>query len=110
MGDILVGCALKFDVCMMAGSKGVVIVSGGLIWLSVQVEQCYEQEMYSIFGWGYGQAKGVCSVCVVLDLSEDDLRSISLTLLSIHICIQWQDTVETTGDSQDAGAAGIESG
>ena len=44
------------------------------------------------------------------DLSEDDLSSISLTLLSIHICIQWQDKVETTGDSQDAGAAGIESG
>ena len=42
-----------------------------------------------------------------LYFSEDDLRSISLTLLSIHICIQWQDKVETTGDSQDAGAAGI---
>ena len=39
-----------------------------------------------------------CNMVVVafvgLDLSEDDLRSISLTLLSIHICIQghciWQ--------------------
>ena len=40
-GDILVGCALEFDVCMMAVRKGVVIMSGGLIWLSVQVEQCY---------------------------------------------------------------------
>ena len=77
MGDILVGCALKFDVCMMAGSKGVVIVSGGLIWLSVQVEQCYEQEMYSIFGWGYGQVKGVCSVCVVLCLG------------SVHELLKW---------------------
>ena len=42
LGDILAGCALKFDVCIMAVSKGVVIVSGGLIWLSVQVEQCGE--------------------------------------------------------------------
>ena len=42
LGGILAGCALKFDVCIMAVCKGVVIVSGGLIWLSVQVEQCYE--------------------------------------------------------------------
>ena len=42
LGDILSGCALKFDVCIMAVCKGVVIVPGGLIWLNVQVEQCYE--------------------------------------------------------------------
>ena len=41
-GDILAGCALKFDVCIMAVSKDVVIVYGGIIWLSVQVEQCCE--------------------------------------------------------------------
>ena len=32
LGDILAGCALKFDVCIMAVSKGVVIVFDGLIW------------------------------------------------------------------------------
>ena len=42
LGGILVGCALKFDVCMLAVSKGVAIMSGGLMWLSVQVEQCCE--------------------------------------------------------------------
>ena len=33
--------------------------------------------MYSIFGWGYGQAKGVCSVCVVLCLG------------SVHELLKW---------------------
>ena len=41
-GNIFAGCALKVDVCIMAVSKGVVIVDGGIIRLSVQVEQCYE--------------------------------------------------------------------
>ena len=41
-GNILAGCALKVDVCIMAVSKGVVIVYGGIIWFSVQVEQCRE--------------------------------------------------------------------
>ena len=41
-GNILAGCALKVDVCTMAVSKGVVIVYGGIKWLSVQVEQCCE--------------------------------------------------------------------
>ena len=41
-GNILAGCALKVDVCIMAVSKCVVIVYGGIIWLSIQVEQCCE--------------------------------------------------------------------
>ena len=41
-GNILAGCALKADVCIMAVSKGVANVYGGIIWLSVQVEQCCE--------------------------------------------------------------------
>ena len=41
-GNILAGCALKVDVCIMAVSKDMVNVYGGIIWLSVQVEQCCE--------------------------------------------------------------------
>ena len=33
--------------------------------------------MYSIFGWGYGQVKSVCSVCVVLCLG------------SVHELLKW---------------------
>ena len=33
-----------------------------------------------------------------LVLSEEELRSVNLTLLSGTICTQWQDCVETTGD------------
>ena len=38
LGDILAGCVLKFDVCIMAVSKGVVNMFSGIIWLSVQAE------------------------------------------------------------------------
>ena len=54
--------------------------------------------MYSIFGWGYGQAKGVCSVCVVLGLgSVHELLKWWIWRLQSYICTWKQLNVNCGG-------------
>ena len=54
--------------------------------------------MYSIFGFGYGQAKGVCSVSVVLCLrSEHELLKWWIWRLQSYICTWKQLNVNCGG-------------